>query len=151
VIRSVVASADPSLAERLERAEPPVATRFWSGTPGFLRPAHGPGWALVGDAGYFKDPLVAHGLTDAVRDAELLARAVIAGIDCERSLAAALADYEATRDHLSLPLFETADRIASQEWDDAELDDLLHRVSSVTAAEVDMLAGLDQVVAGASR
>ena len=37
--------------------------------------ARGPGWALVGDAGSFKDPLTAHGITDALRDAELLARA----------------------------------------------------------------------------
>ena len=33
----------------------------------------GPGWALVGDAGYFKDPITTHGITDALRDAELLA------------------------------------------------------------------------------
>jgi hypothetical protein len=37
-----------------------------------LRRATGPGWALVGDAGYFKDPLTAHGITDALRDAEFL-------------------------------------------------------------------------------
>jgi hypothetical protein len=47
--------------------------------PGFLRQASGPGWALVGDAGYFKDPLTAHGITDALRDAELLAEAAPEG------------------------------------------------------------------------
>ena len=40
-------------------------------------PAAGPGWALVGDAAYYKDPITAHGITDALRDAELLARAVL--------------------------------------------------------------------------
>jgi flavin-dependent dehydrogenase len=52
--------------------------RAFAGAPGFMRRPFGPGWALVGDAGYFKDPLTAHGITDALRDAELLARAVLA-------------------------------------------------------------------------
>ena len=51
--------------------------RSFAGHPGYLRRAWGPGWALVGDAGYWKDPISAHGLTDAFRDAELLARAVV--------------------------------------------------------------------------
>jgi flavin-dependent dehydrogenase len=40
-----------------------------------VRQAAGPGWALVGDAGYHRDPISGHGLTDAFRDAELLAEA----------------------------------------------------------------------------
>src|SRR5919202_7096005 len=52
------------------------ATRF-PGTPGYIRSCGGPGWALVGDAGYYKDPITAHGITDALRDAELLARAIL--------------------------------------------------------------------------
>jgi flavin-dependent dehydrogenase len=46
----------------------------------------------VGDAGYFKDPITAHGISDALRDAELLADAVAGGGD------GALAEYEARRD-----------------------------------------------------
>ena len=49
--------------------------RTFTGLRGYVRRSWGPGWALVGDAGYYKDPLSAHGLTDALRDAELLARA----------------------------------------------------------------------------
>ena len=64
---------------------PPVG---FVGEPGFLRRAAGPGWALVGDAGYFKDPITAHGITDALRDAGLLAAAAAAGTD------AALGGYE---------------------------------------------------------
>ena len=52
---------------------------------GFFRQSFGPGWALVGDAGYFKDPLTAHGITDALIDAELLANAALVG--SERALA----------------------------------------------------------------
>ena len=53
--------------------------RGFGGAPGYLRQCHGAGWALVGDAGYFKDPLTAHGITDALRDAELLSRAIAEG------------------------------------------------------------------------
>ena len=59
-------------------AAPPVGTlRAFPGQPGWIRASAGPGWALVGDAAYFKDPITAHGITDALRDAELLARAVL--------------------------------------------------------------------------
>ena len=49
-------------------------------TRGFFRVAGGPGWALVGDAGYHKDPITAQGMSDAFRDAELLADAVDAAL-----------------------------------------------------------------------
>ena len=45
-----------------------------------------------GTPGYYKDPLSAHGITDALRDAELLARAVSDG---------AIAEYQRERDRLS--------------------------------------------------
>jgi menaquinone-9 beta-reductase len=65
-----------------------------------VRRACGPGWALVGDAGSFKDPLTAHGITDAFRDAELLANSIADGH---------IAEYAAIRDELSLPLFQVTD------------------------------------------
>jgi len=148
VIRAIVAAGSPELASRLAAATPPAGTRTWPGQPGYFRQAHGPGWALVGDAGYFKDPIGAHGLTDALRDAELLARAVIDGFDLSddgSSLTEALEHFEATRDHLSVPLFETVDRIAGNEWDDAEIPGLLRRLSSSMADEVETLAALDAV------
>ncbi len=55
------------------------ALHAFAGRPGFLREAHVPGWAPVGDAGYFKNPITAHGITDALRDADLLADAAIGG------------------------------------------------------------------------
>jgi 2-polyprenyl-6-methoxyphenol hydroxylase-like FAD-dependent oxidoreductase len=77
------------------------------GRRGYLRQAWGAGWALAGDAGYFKDPLTAHGLTDALRDAELLARAAACGSE------AAFAGYVAMREVLSLPLLAATNAIAS--------------------------------------
>lgn len=76
---------------------------------GFLRQAWGEGWALVGDAGYRTDPITAHGITNALRDAELLVRAIIHS----RSLVG----YQTERDDLSLEFFEVSDRVASLDWD----------------------------------
>ena len=64
----------PEFAERIHAAT--RETRFvGSGNlPGFFRQPYGPGWALVGDAGYHKHPITGFGISDAFRDAELLAR-----------------------------------------------------------------------------
>jgi 2-polyprenyl-6-methoxyphenol hydroxylase-like FAD-dependent oxidoreductase len=97
IIESIVGSSAPDLAERLRVAQAPAATRTFRGHPGFMRKLWGKGWALVGDAGYFKDPLSTHGMTDALRDAELVARAlaaVLGGAD----ETGALAGYQATRE-----------------------------------------------------
>ena len=70
----------PQLAERVRAGR---REERWYGTAdlaNFFRTPHGPGWALVGDAGYHKDPVTAQGITDAFRDAELLAEAVRRGI-----------------------------------------------------------------------
>src|SRR5262249_48976856 len=101
-IREVSPSFDAQLADA-PRGEPVGRLR---GRVGFIRNSTGPGWSLVGDAGYFKDPITAHGITDALRDAELLARAILDGT------AAALSGYERTRHDLSLRLFELSDEIA---------------------------------------
>ena len=143
VIMRIAAAGDPDLAARLAAATPPDGTRTWGGQVGHVRRAHGPGWALVGDAGYFKDPISAHGITDALRDAELLARAVTVGCGDDGAMARALGDYEEIRDQLSLNLFHTVDRIASNEWDDGEIAVLLRQLSSSMSDEVDTLAALD--------
>jgi flavin-dependent dehydrogenase len=78
---------------------------------GFFRQSTGPGWALVGDAGYFKDPLTAHGITDALIDAELLANAAAVGEE------SALAGYQIARDNLASGLFDVTDALASFDWD----------------------------------
>jgi flavin-dependent dehydrogenase len=65
----------------------------------------------VGDAGYFKDPLTAHGMTDALIDAELLAQAAAQGSE------SALAEYQQARDARAMKLFDVTDAIASYDWD----------------------------------
>ena len=117
--------------------------RTFGGLPGYLRVPWGPGWALVGDAGYWKDPIGAHGLTDALRDAELLARAIIAVAAGGADESDALDHYHQTRNRLSLPLFDVVDTIAAMRWSDAEIPELLRQLSSTMSDEVEFVASFD--------
>jgi flavin-dependent dehydrogenase len=135
--------AAPDLAARLPRARLAGTLRGFPGEVSYLRRPFGPGWALVGDAGYFKDPITAHGISDALRDAELLARAAASG--------GGLRGYEAARDALSVRLFELTDRIASFEWDNAELKGLHRSLSEEMKREVAEIARLDEELAPARR
>jgi flavin-dependent dehydrogenase len=73
-----------------------------SDLPNFLRRPYGPGWALVGDAGCHKDPFLALGMCDALRDAELLTNALDEGFTGVLPLEAALAGYHRKRDRSTL-------------------------------------------------
>ena len=138
--RRVLAECAPELAAEVAEKTPSERLRGFPGQPGLMRQSHGPGWALVGDAGYFKDPITAHGISDALRDAELLARAVGRGSD------RALAEYQSTRDELSRELFEITDEIARFEWDFDRLKVLHHDLSKTMNREVEALLGLDAEV-----
>lgn len=96
----------PGLAERIlsgKRAGRFIGT---ADLPNFFRKPYGPGWALVGDAGYHKDPNGAHGISDAFRDAELLSDAIDRGLSGHEPLEEALAEYEHQRNESSMPAFE---------------------------------------------
>src|SRR4030095_8575303 len=138
--RSLMGEASAAIDTLLHTARRVEPVRGFGGHPGFIKRSTGDGWALVGDAGYFKDPLTAHGITAALRDAELLARALTTGG------AAALDDYEATRLNLSRELFDITDRIASCAWTDEEVQ-ALHRAFSVEMSrEVRALVALNPLV-----
>jgi len=78
-----------------------------SGTlPNFFRKPYGNGWALVGDAGFHKDPILAQGISDAFRCAEWLADAIDAGFSGARPLNDALAEYQRIRDERLTPSYE---------------------------------------------
>ena len=145
VLESIVAEASGEAAARVSAGTAPAGVRTFTGHPGFMRRAWGAGWALVGDAGYWKDPLTAHGLTDALRDAELLTQAIITSTTGDAIESDALARYQATRDQLSLPLFRTTDTIAAQRWTDQEIGELLLQLSAAMADEVDALVALDPI------
>lgn len=81
--------------------------RYYGATdlPNFYRKPYGEGWALVGDAGCHKDPYMALGIADALRDADLLAAAILDGLD-GRPLAAALEGYERERNAASTAVYQ---------------------------------------------
>jgi flavin-dependent dehydrogenase len=110
----------PGLADRVRNGERSEPFRGTAVLPNFYRKPHGLGWALVGDAGYHKDPITAHGISDAFRDAELLAGAIDQALSGRHTLGDALADYERRRNEASLPLFELTFQFATLQPPSAE-------------------------------
>ena len=147
MLRELLTLADPDLGARVAAAGPPDRGANVRRTPRVPAPTWGPGWALVGDAGYWKDPLTAHGLTDALRDAELLCDAVTA-VASGAHEATALAGYQAQRDRLSADLFAVTDTIARHGWTADEIGGLLRRLSASMTDEVATLEDLVPVPAG---
>ncbi|MPY88639.1 MAG: hypothetical protein GEU99_12025 [Luteitalea sp.] len=87
----------PDLADRVRAGRREERYYGASDLPNFYRKPFGPGWALVGDAGYHKDPYLALGISDAFHHAALLSSAIADGLDGRRALDEALADYEQQR------------------------------------------------------
>ena len=140
---ALVARAAPEARPRFDRARRIGRYVAFPGLPGFQRQPWGPGWALVGDASHFKDPLSTHGITDALRDAEFLARAIDRWLGHGVSERDALGAYHGTRDRLSEELFTATDVVASYDWDPTEVKPLLLALSYAMREEVDALASLD--------
>lgn len=93
--------------------------------PNFFRRAHGPGWALAGDAGYFKDPITAQGITDSFKQAEWLAEALDTGLGGREPLDAALAAFARRRDEEAMPMYEHTLQLAELAPPSAEMAKLL--------------------------
>jgi flavin-dependent dehydrogenase len=147
--RELLARLDCRLTD-LTQGAPLGPVRFFRGLPARLRRPHGPGWALVGDAGWWKDPLSTYGITDAFRDAELLARAVVAGAASDHAMRIALCRYQAERDRLALPMHPIVDQLASHQWDLAQAQQLLRGLSSVMADDVEAIRAFDAAPLGVS-
>jgi flavin-dependent dehydrogenase len=122
-LRAITEDA-PDLAERLRNGR--REERFVGGVvPNYFRKPFGPGWALVGDAGYLKDPCTAEGITDAFHSAELLADAIDSGLGGRRPLDAALQEYERQRNQAAFPLYEFTCQLATLAPPPAEMQQLL--------------------------
>jgi flavin-dependent dehydrogenase len=147
----LLVQAAPTLRDPVVTATPAGPIRGWGGVPGYLRRCWGAGWALVGDAGYFKDPITTHGMTDAMRDAELFADAIL---DATGGLpeAVALARYQAIRGRLSSRLLAATEDVAAYDWTIERVQTLLRRVSSAMGDEVKHLqARPDRALTGLSQ
>jgi flavin-dependent dehydrogenase len=135
-------SAHPTAAALLRGATCDGGYRSFPGTPGYLRAAHGDGWALVGDAGYFKDPVSAHGITDALIDAELLAdalaRVLLDGADADDELGR----YQGRRDEMAALLMPPIARLAGFELDGPGALSAFRDVGVALRREVELVADL---------
>ena len=122
--QQVIDEIAPDLAADMKKGR--RESRFVGGAiPGYVRKPYGPGWALVGDAGYQKDPCTASGITDAFSSAELLAEAIDAGFSGRQPLEEALAAYEQRRNHSELPYYEMTSQLATLEPPPLETRQLL--------------------------
>jgi len=114
----------PEFADRVRGAkrEAPFAGAAVSN---FFRKPYGPGWALVGDAGYNRDPITAQGITDAFRDAERCAIALDQAFTGARSFDEAMSEYQRDRDEHVLPMYEFTCQLATLQPPPPEMQQLL--------------------------
>jgi 2-polyprenyl-6-methoxyphenol hydroxylase-like FAD-dependent oxidoreductase len=141
-IHDILAQVSAELAERFAGARTVTPVRGHPGSPALVRRPSGPGWALVGDAGAYRDPATAHGITDALRDAELLAGALVAVFEGTEPVEA-MTWYERRRDAAAVPVLEATESIAALDWDLAQLPDLHRRLSRALKAETAAVLSLD--------
>ena len=113
----------PEFAERVRRATR-VAPFAGTPVPGFFRKPFGPGWALVGDAGYNKDPITAQGIHDAFRDAERCVAALDESFSGRRPFDEAMSEYQRDRDQQVLPMYEMTCQLAVLEPPPPEMQQL---------------------------
>jgi 2-polyprenyl-6-methoxyphenol hydroxylase-like FAD-dependent oxidoreductase len=133
----------PDFAARMRGAT--REDRFYGGAvENFLRTPFGPGWALVGDAGYCKDPITAQGISDAFRDAERCAVALDDAFTGRRTYEDALAGYQRDRDARALPIYDFTTQMATLEPPPPEMQQLLGAVHGNREAMTDFVS----VIAG---
>ncbi len=131
----------PELAVRVHQGQREERFIGTADLPFFFRKPYGPGWALVGDAGYHLDPITAQGMTDAFRDAELLAAACDAGFSGRQRIEEALANYELVRNEASLPLYNYSYQLATLELPSPEMQALFAALQG-NQAETDRFFGV---------
>lgn len=105
----------PDFADRVSRGTRVERWYGVAGVPGYFRRPYGRGWALVGDAGYCRDPMTAQGISDSFLDAEGLAAALDAGLSGRGALAELLSAHEAARNERVRPMYEFTNEIATLE------------------------------------
>ena len=124
----------PDLADRLSTATRESRFVGTGDLPNYFRRPYGRGWALVGDAGYHKDPITAQGISDAFRDGEELTAALDGALSGQRGFESAMAEYQQARDRRLLPMFEFTCDLARLEPPPPQLQQLLGAVQTSQAA-----------------
>jgi 2-polyprenyl-6-methoxyphenol hydroxylase-like FAD-dependent oxidoreductase len=133
----------PAFADRVHAAR--RESRFvGTAVPNYFRRPYGPGWALVGDAGYNRDFITAQGIHGAFRDAELCTTALDETFVGARSFDDAMEDYRSARDQQVLPMYELTTQLATLEPPPPELQQLL----AAMAGNQEAMDGFARVNAG---
>jgi flavin-dependent dehydrogenase len=122
----------PRIADRLSGAQHETPLRGMLDLPAYFRRSYGPGWVLAGDAAHHQDPLIARGIPNAFRDAELLSEALAEGLGGETDLLPALARYHEQRDADSRHVSTLNHRLAELPDD---LDETQRRLVELLQAE----------------
>ena len=104
--RAMVECTSPALASRLLDSVKTSNARGMMSIPNQIVQPVGDGWALVGDAGYHRDAITGHGISDAFRDAELLAVALDRALRSPAEERDALRTYHHDRDRMLRQIFE---------------------------------------------
>ncbi|MFJ5774255.1 NAD(P)/FAD-dependent oxidoreductase [Streptomyces sp. NPDC093094] len=124
----------PDFAERVSTAA--QAERFvGTAVANHFHKPYGPGWVLVGDAGYLKDPITAQGIQDAFRDAERCARAVDDVLTGRRLFDEAMHSAQEARDAEVMGMYEFTAQFAVLEPPPPEVLQLLVATSRSPAAQ----------------
>lgn len=115
---------DPEWAERIRgaRREAPFVG---GGVPNFFRQQFGPGWVLVGDAGYTKDPITAQGICNAFTDAARVSSALSRVWTGQETFDVALGKCQQARDESCQPMYEFTTQLATLEPPSPQLTELL--------------------------
>jgi flavin-dependent dehydrogenase len=104
----------PAFANRLRGAK--REARFvGAAVPNYFRKPYGPGWALVGDAGYNRDFITGQGIMDAFHDAELCAAALNKAFSGARPFEATMSEYHRARDARVKAMYEFTCQLATLE------------------------------------
>jgi flavin-dependent dehydrogenase len=136
-----LASLDPALLARVQRGQRETSFKGTHRLPNFYRNCAGPGWALVGDAAYHRDPLTGMGIGDAFLGAELVADAAHVGLAGD--LDSALGEYQEALREKTGAVFEYT--LMSAALKDPQPQEALYRA---IAARPDMVQTLMNVLGG---
>lgn len=132
----------PELHAGIEGAERDGPVRTMANLTGFFRPSAGPGWALVGDAGHFKDPTAGQGISDALRQSENLASVIPRALDSGGDQDTALRDWWRWRDDDAWEMYWFAHDMGAA----GPTSSLRRQAQHQIAADPEMTAGMVRIL-----
>jgi flavin-dependent dehydrogenase len=124
----------PLLKQRIAGGAPRTKLRKAADPFSYFRRSSGPGWALVGDAGHFKDPVIAQGVRDAIYYGRRLGMTAAAALDNPTWLDNRLYDWELNRDRECIVSYHFALRLS--------------RTHPVSPVELEMMKTIQPKAAG---